>query len=469
MLKKFRYTWFFLIIILVFGGCATYYQRTQKFQEELHKGNFDKAYQWLNNNDKDATGKNAVLYHLNKGYVTFMQNQYQESNKSFHQADILIEDYYKSLGKEAVALLTNPMMKPYKPEDFEAVLLHFFTSLNYINLNQYDEALVECKRINIKLNALNDRYKDHKNRYQQDAFGHVLMGLIYEHNKDYNNAFIAYRNALNIYKEDYKKYFNVDVPQQLKKDILRTAYKTGFNDELRQFEKEFNMKYEALKEPEASLVFFWMTGWGPVKDEWSIMFTKSNYQNGYLTLVNPEYGLNFKFYVGDRSTQEKKGFNDLSVLRVAFPKYQERPPYYQQATLSHENKKYPLDMAENINNIAFKTLKDRMIREMGNSLLRLATKKALEKAVNNQDANLGTAVSIANALTEKADTRNWQSLPYAIHYKRIPLHQGENKVKLEVKASSKGPVKEHDFTFNAQPNRLYFHSFHSIETKPIQP
>ncbi len=38
-------------------------------------------------------------------------------------------------------------------------------------------------------------------RYQHDAFANNLIGLIYDASGDYNNAFIAYRNAYDIYEE----------------------------------------------------------------------------------------------------------------------------------------------------------------------------------------------------------------------------------------------------------------------------
>src|SRR5690606_26879271 len=100
--------------------------------------------------------------------------------------------------------------------------------------------LVECKRMNIRLNQLSDKYKS-DNKYKRDAFIHLLMGIIYDANKDYNNAFIAYRNALEVYQTDYQKMFNLGPPEQLKQDLLRTAYLSGFNEELARFEKDLGM------------------------------------------------------------------------------------------------------------------------------------------------------------------------------------------------------------------------------------
>jgi uncharacterized protein len=175
--------------------------------------------------------------------------------------------------------------------------------------------------------------------------------------------------------------------------------------------------------------------------------------------------LNFDFYIGDKSGQEKSAFSQLDFLRIAFPKYVERPPYWLQGDLIVNNKKYPIYEAQNINEIAFKTLHDRMVREMANSLLRLATKKAMEYVATKENENMGAVLSIANALTEKADTRNWQTLPYAIHYTRVLLPEGENNVRL--KTQSKSDVKSNEFTFNIRKGKTEFFTYQSLETQPI--
>ena len=79
-----------------------------------------------------------------------------------------------------------------------------------------EDALVEVRKINIRLQQLNDKYPDHKNRYQRDAFAQLLMGLIYDAAGDYNNAFIAYRNAYNTYQTDYLK-ISVSCSRTIKK------------------------------------------------------------------------------------------------------------------------------------------------------------------------------------------------------------------------------------------------------------
>ena len=466
MNEMFRKVWKIgiLVLLLTIIGCATYYQRNVKFQKYITKGEFNQANEWLEEESKDKKGRNEILFHLNKGYVYFMMKEHNKSNLHFQKAEQLMEDQQKDVKKEALALLLNPSVKDYKPEDFEIVMLHYFTALNYIELKKWEDALVECRRINIKLHELNDKYKDHKNRYQRDAFAHNLMGMIYEANFDYNNAFIAYRNAYQIYEDDYKQYFGLEAPEQLKKDLLRTAYLTGFYDEVDYYEKKFKMKYEHQKENNPELIFFWLTGFGPVKSQWEITFTKGAYNNGYVTYVNKQHGLSYRYYVGDRSNDVKEGFKNLEVFRVAFPKYVTRQPRYTSAQITCNQKQYVFQKVQDINQIAFKTLNDRMLRVFANSLLRVASKKAIQSVVNKQNENLGTVVSIANAITEKADTRNWQTLPYAIYYQRIPLKKGENNIQLEAKSLQGKKNKQH-FTITAQQQgMIYFHYFHHLES-----
>ena len=283
---------------------------------------------------------------------------------------------------------------------------------------------------------LNDRYENKKNRYKRDAFAMNLMGIIYEASGDINNAFIAYRNAYQAYEEDYKIYFATVAPLQLKKDLLRSAYMNGFFDELKKFEKEFSMKYEPWEEKAGELVFFWHNGLGPVKVEWSINFFIVKGQGGIVMFVNEELGLSFPFPLPPMG-QGSGGLGDLKFVRVAFPKYLEGKPYYRSGELLSANKKYPLEVAENINEIAFKTLEDRMLRELATSLMRLALKQTTEYEVHKKNENIGALLSVMNAFTEKTDTRNWQTLPFSISYARVPLKEGNNQIELKTYSPQK--------------------------------
>ncbi len=346
------------------------------------------------------------------------------------------------------------------------MLINYYKAIGYLQLGKNEEALIECRRVNEKLYALNDKYpRNHKNRYSDDAFAHNLMGMIYDASKDYNNAFIAYRNAYNVYKNNYSENFGTASPEQLKKDILRTAKRIGFEKEYNFFSKEFGMTYERPSKDEGEIIFIWMNGLGPVKDEWSINFAASRGTGGILTLANNEEDISFPFSSHDLSSKENAAFNNLDFVRIAFPKYRERIPLFNQALIEIDGLgQYNLEKAEDVNAIAFKCLKDRMVRELANSILRLATKKALEEYARSKDETLGTLLSIANALTEKADTRNWQTLPHSIYYTRIKLKPGNHKLVLNLSSGISGESKQ-EFEFIVKAGKTQFFTFQNLETR----
>ncbi|MFC2107196.1 COG3014 family protein [Bacteroidota bacterium] len=466
-----------LLIAVFLTACMTYYQKTQKFQDMVSQGELEKAKTYLEKNDKDKDGKNKILYYMYLGWVDWMLGNYKESNQAFQTADLLTEDFEKKFGNEVLATFTNQGVKPYHPEDFENVMINYFKALNYLGLHQYNEAQVEARKIILKLQQLNDKYKENKNKYSDDAFAHIIIGLVYDANRDYNNAFIAYRNAYETYENIYKENFNVNAPLQLKKDLIRTAYLTGFKDDVRRYEEKFGLEYDPMTSTGGSLVFFWQNGLGPVKAEWSITFTQIKGEAGFVTFTNADLGITFPMYIGDRSDKEQNALRDLSIFRVAFPKYVERLPIFDKANISLDGKAYPLELAENINAIAFKTLHDRMLREMGNALLRVAVKRAMEEAArklteheNSGDIKLQdlapAALTILNAATEKADTRNWQTLPFDIFYTRVPLSQGDNSILLKT-SGNKGQSSSHTFNIDGIKGGTAFYTYQSLESNPV--
>ncbi|WP_281838990.1 COG3014 family protein, partial [Odoribacter laneus] len=424
----------FLCSLFFFSSCATWYERTSEFQQTIETGNFEKADKLLRKDKRMAKGKNKILFYLNLGYVEFMAGHPKESNQAFETAEQLIDEQVRNPALQAAVLLSNPEILPYKPEDFEVIMVNFYKSMNYLQMGDMEGAMVEVRKINIKLQQLNDKYPDHKNRYQRDAFAHLLMGLIYDASGNYNDAFIAYRNAFETYQTDYQKNFGLGAPDQLKQDLMRTAYLCGFTSELKQYEREFEVQYHyTAPSPYGQLVFFWLNGLGPVKSEWGINFVKERRGDGAIVFHNAEYGLTFPFFWGSASTEEQNSLADLKIVRAVFPKYVERPLTYTQADLRYKGQRFGLEMAEDINQIAFKTLHDRMVRELSTSLLRVATKQGIQYAASKQNEWVGFFVGLANAATEKADTRNWQTLPYSISYRRIPLQAQENKIGTVVK------------------------------------
>ncbi|MBY0433924.1 MAG: hypothetical protein K2U26_07430 [Cyclobacteriaceae bacterium] len=451
-----------LVFIFVMTSCATYYQSNFTFNEEFQKGDIEKALATLRSRPSEASGKKQFLYQVNNGLLLSLLGRYEESNDFFEKAYIYGEDYRVNYLNEAASYLTNPNFTAYRGEDHEHLMLLYFKALNFIKLGKTDEALVECRRLNIRLQQLTDRYES-ENKYRKDAFINTLMGIIYDADKDYNNAFIAYRNAMEVYTEDYSRLFNVTAPEQLKYDLLRTAKLSGFDDEFERFKSQFGMEEYTYQPSEGGeLVFFWHNGLSPVKAEWGINFFITR-QGNTIIFTNPDLGFSFPFDVGGYDEKDRRGLASLEVFRVAFPKYVERPLYFSSATIEVNGNTQTLQLLEDVNKVAFKCLDERMALELSKALVRVALKKVAEYEVRKDNRTLGSVLGVINAITEKADTRNWQTLPHSIYYSRVPLREGENQLRFTV-SDGRGHDQQHDFTYQVKKGQTLFHTFSSLES-----
>ena len=451
-----------IVITFSLTGCASFYQLNYEFNKSFEQGNIEQAASLLDQNKKAAKSKTRFLYYANQGVVAHLMGDYEQSNKWLEEAYHFGEDYQKNYLNFAASYFLNPNLIVYPGEDHEHLMLLYYKSLNFLKMGNYGAALVECRRLNQRLFELGDKYSS-ENRFQRNAFIHNLMGIIYDASGDYNNAFIAYRNSLEIYENEYASLFNMTVPDQLKRDILRTAALSGFPEEVDRYSGLFGISYSRESPAEGGeLVFFWHNGLAPIKQEWSINFVAVQGDGGRVFFQNEELGLNFPFSY-NTNEDGNASISDLSGTRIAFPKYVEREPYFQYASLVVDNYYYPLEKAEDINAIAFTTLKERMLEELGKGLLRVALKKAIERQVRKEDNTLGFLVSVINFASEQADTRNWQTMPHSIHYSRIPLKAGTNEVTLQTEGQ-RGTV-EQTFTYDGQRGKTHFQTYQSLESK----
>ncbi|MGB3975158.1 MAG: hypothetical protein WBM02_09935 [bacterium] len=417
-------------VILVFlintlTGCATYYQQNIAFQQAIAAGQYHQAVDYLENNSALRKKPNKLLYYLEKGTALHMAGEYGASNEMFEKAYAFIDDFIKNHGLEALSFITNPTVVPYPGEDFERVQIHYFKALNHAMTGNLSDALVECRRINIKLNEINDRYESNKrNHYSGDAFAWNLMGIFYDALKEYNNAFICYRNALALYETDYLTYYNVPVPQQLIHDLLKAAQDAGMYQEYDFYHEKYALS-DILPEKNGEagdVVVFWNDGLAPIKTEDSLNFFIERGAGGVMMFVNQEQDI----WLPMPPTGTGSGnVTDMSFIRMALPRYLERSPFFIECRVSIGSKEIVLEKAQDINAIAFLNLQDRMGRELGKALLRMVLKQGIEKAARDQDEGLGLIVSVINAVTEKADTRSWQTLPHHIDYARISVEEGQ--------------------------------------------
>ncbi len=452
-----------LVAIFFFISCATYYKQRESFQTDFETGNIEGAQKFLKHHTKASEKKDRLLYYMDRGVVEQMLGNYDTSNYFFEQAYYYSQDFRRNIGADIASMVTNPMTKPYKGEDYEIVMIHYYKTINYIQLGRLDDALIEVRRINIHLNEQSDKYEGKRYRYKEDAFAHLLMGTIYEAKRDFNNAFIAYRNSYNVYKDVYSE-LGISPPEQLKKDILRTAALTGFYSEVDLYEKEFEMKAEVPSDTSGSLVFFWLNGLVPVKGEVSVNLYNTGGNGSGFVFADDQSGMSFPVIVSN--SNDKSNVSDLKMIRFTMPKFNRRDPLSTSAYLLNDSQKYTLEEAEDVSKIAIANLEDRVLKDIALSIGRLVIKQAAEAAAREQNEGIGAAVSVLNALTEKADTRNWQTLPNKINYKRVYLDPGYQEVKL-INNYPNAPSDTAIFDLEVQKGRTTFQTYHTLASTQL--
>jgi len=349
-----------------------------------------------------------VLYLMNTGMLQRMAGDYDASTRSLEEAKHAIEALRAlSLREQALSFTVNDATKAFIGEDFERVMVNNYLALNYLERGKLDEARVEALQVDVLLRDKGQKTTIVK-PYEEDAFARYLTGIVYEDEREWSDAMIAYRKAYEAYEKQLKA-FGVEIPETLKHDLIRLADRMGLTDEAKKYREEFGIKdtmseAELLKLGEVILTVH--AGLAPIKRERST------------TLPNPATG---------------------RILRIALPQYRSRGQPLAYATLAadatHEAK---TSRVENIDAIAEKTLDAEMPLITARAIARMAAKDTIAGVAGASGGSndsggaalIGLLVNVAAVATERADTRSWFTLPGEIHLARLALPPGDYKIKL---------------------------------------
>ena len=312
------------------------------------------------------------------------------------------------------SLLTNDNAIPYRGEGFERVLVHHYQALNYLAEGDKQGALVEVRRANLEQTIALERHerelvkaekeaekkkiKSNSGQYGhyfssmdqigaqvkssfQNAYTFYLSGLIYEANGDYNDAYIDYKKALEIFPQNHFVQF----------DLLRLAKQLGMQEDLRYFQRKFKIKSASSQNKvhpnsQGSLVVLYEHGFVPVKQEITIPLI---------------------------TTQ--------GIQQVAFPTYHQPWLQPQSLNITVNNSSYMTETVVYTSALAVKALQERIPGMIIRQTLRATAKKELQNQANEQNPFLGLSTQIYNLVSERADLRGWSTLPYDTQIARLEL------------------------------------------------
>ena len=383
-----------------------------KLKYFVAENEYTRAKSVLDDNSALYGRRNALLYLLDKGLLLHLSRDYKESIEIFEKTKLKFDELYtKSITGILSTWVINEYTSPYRGEDFERVMINIFQSLNYALSGSIEEALVEARDVDSKLNAINNQYNpEEKNVYKEDAFARMLMGIFYEAGKtreDLNDAFISYAKAAEIYDNDYYKNYNLGAPVILKENLLSAAEFMG-QIELNKYRAKYSgIKFLSFEEKnkKSEIYLIQYSGFSPVKRE------------SILPVPLP----------------------DGYILQIAFPRYGRRKDFTRDLIFSaknHNNKVFSAssEMVEDIGAIAIQNLDNRKARVIAKAIAGSTGKYLIEKKQEenirkkygtNTAAGFKIFSNLFNIFSSRADLRSWQTLPDEIRLSRLLLEPGE--------------------------------------------
>lgn len=407
------------------AGCATHAQQRARVEEALVRGDYEAALEQL---DKKKDPSN-VLYLLDRGLLLHYARRFAESNEAFETAEARIEDLYtRSLSKEAAALITSDNVIPYDGAPLERSLIHYYRTLNYLYLDDLEEALVECRKANLLLASLADKTEGKKTAYRDDAFLQYLTALLYQDAGEWDDAWVSLRQAEQAFA-GYEERFGVAAPPWIGSDLLTMARWLGYRDEYETYRARYpHAAADSARDGEAELVLFFENGLAPVKKQDEITIPILKGESDEYRDRHDEFGVmlagRYPRYDYDEAKLDY-------LLRVAIPRLAPRPPAVHCVEVSAGGTAVKTVPVENVAALSDAALGEAMPKILLKTVLRGLTKYfATRGAEKNAGEVAGVLVNILTAATERADTRGWITLPNDIQMARLRVPPGEHEVTL---------------------------------------
>ncbi len=406
-MKKSLFSYLALLAII---GCSSYPFETQNAQNAFYMGDFDRAANLLDGKSKDD-GKDQLLYLFDRGTALQLAGKYDESSRDWLKADKMSEvKDYTSLSTEAATLLTSENIKQYKGEDFEKVIINAFIAINYLMLHNYEEALVECRRVNQKLY----RYKSEaKKNYEQNPFARYLSAMIWEATGNYDDAYIDYVETHKLVPDFH----------HVKLDLLRLSKRLQREEDYAKWRSEFS----TLSIPTA-------------KEEKSTGEIILIFQQGKTAVKRPHP-------VGQR-----------------FAKFYPRFSTSQRAKMEIDGKSELSEKIYSVSDVAIKTLDDAFAGLLAKKAVGVAAKAVVADQVRQQSPILGILAWIGLNAADQADLRQWMLLPESLQFSRMRVTTGNKTVKVFALDSAGNPDgEEKTFIVDLKPGQKIFLNWRSLK------
>ncbi len=407
---------FKLVILFVFLNlsCSTIVTNKSQYSDidyNLHIGNTSKALQGLlDSRDLFYSEKDRVLYYLEEGMLYHFNHDYEESNKSLTKAEYFIEELMtKSISKGILSGVLNDNALPYNGEDYEDIYINIFKSLNYIHLKEYESALVEIRRFDLKLKNLEHKYSLEINNFNKSEDITVPEAEYNYH----NDALARYLGSI-LYR-----YVGAIDDKRIEDDYFMKAF---INQPLLY---DFNAPDKPVSHNDKAIVnLFTFTGLIPEKEA-ETYYVNNSGNIIYFDSYSQNIGFNKIVY---------KGMKGRTNLKLEFPTLVKRsnPVEYIEIVVNNISYGY-LKKIESFENIALEAFKLRQPLIIGKTVIRAISKALISNisediVEDNFGKGLGILTNLAGTVymfaTENSDLRAARYFPGVSSVSEIELEPG---------------------------------------------
>ena len=359
-----------VLFLTQLAGCAG---RLNQAADSYYAGHPQEALETLAKGD-NLGQRNRLLFLMEQGVIYHDIGDYESSIEVLIEAAELIGQYEMiSISEQAGSLVTTEWLTRYKGEYSERLWVHTYLMMDFLQLGNFDAALVEAKRA-LKV------FDSHPESLKKAYFTRALIALCFANIGDDNGAFLEYRKLA----EDLSD------PRPVAADLVYFASRLGMADQVERYQP-FIMN--EVSPAESELVLFVVHGEIPSKKPGNVILPPS--------------------------------------IRFSFPYYQdETTPSYPLHISPPGTSLLPV-VSTDMSDVARAALEERKVKIILKETARAATKEAISQSVGNQHGDVAeVVVRLGLLLLEEPDVRYWQTLPGRMALLRIPLNAGQHVLKL---------------------------------------
>jgi len=408
--------------------------------------------------------KTDLLYLLEKGYMLHLAGRWAESNTAFEAAEQRADELFtKSISRQAAAFLTSDLALPYRGMPYELQLVQYYRALNYLELGQVDDALVEARKANFLLTKYAEEKSDHTGP-RQDAFMQYFTGLLYEATKEVNDAIVSFRDAARLYRI-YGDTYGIHAPSWLDEDYFAAAEYLGLHNEADSLAAaDPDLPQRAAAHDANNLVIFVELGFVPYREPVDITLPIFEFKDDDKDKDDTkkarhyvhEYGHDVYAYRADRVKLDH-------VLRFSFPQLVEYPTDAVACEIVlPQTTAVDAQPALNLDAVARSEFNDRIPGILLKTVARALAKEQARKTAKKQDEALGWLVNAFNVATEQSDTRGWIFLPGRILMLKAALPTGESNLTVRILDTESRVVEEWEITVRIAAGETRFIALRSF-------